>query len=215
MRLGYARVSTDDQNPNLQVDALRKAGCDKIFTDRGISGATIKRPQLDRCLKQLQRGDVLVVWKLDRLGRSLGHLIQTIDDLRTRGVGFQSLTEHIETNSAHGRLLLGLLGSLAEFERGLIAERMTAGRVAARVSADRPLGTYAELLEKSATSLRRMRGSVRPCRCHEPTQKALIGAPRPDDLSSKRLCYGFCRPRSSHFQCFRAASSPAEKEGSF
>jgi len=132
MRYGYARVSTDDQTPALQEDALAKAGCEKVFIDHGVSGVAIARPQLDRLLKKLQAGDVLVVWKLDRLGRSLGHLIQTIDALAARGVGFQSVTEAIDTSTAHGKLLLHLMGALAEFERSLMKERTAAGRAAAR-----------------------------------------------------------------------------------
>jgi DNA invertase Pin-like site-specific DNA recombinase len=131
-RIGYARVSTDDQTPALQLDALQRARCEKVFTDNGVSGVAIARPQLDRCLKQLKSGDTLVVWKLDRLGRSLGHLIQTIDALRARRVGFQSVTEAIDTSTAHGKLLLHLMGALAEFERSLMAERTAAGRAAAR-----------------------------------------------------------------------------------
>lgn len=90
MQYGYARVSTDDQSPNLQLDALRKAGCQRIFTDHGVSGAATKRPQLDRCLRILKSGDVLVVYRLDRLGRSLRHLLELADTLRNRGVGFVS-----------------------------------------------------------------------------------------------------------------------------
>lgn len=131
MKVGYARVSTDDQKPALQTDALHAAGCEKIFTDKGVSGAATTRPQLDRCLKVLKSGDVLVVWKLDRLGRDLAHLIETIDALRARDVGFQSLSEAIDTTSAQGKLLLHMLGALAEFERSLIAERTSAGRAAA------------------------------------------------------------------------------------
>jgi DNA invertase Pin-like site-specific DNA recombinase len=132
MKLGYARVSTDDQTPALQTDALRTAGCGKVYTDKGVSGAATKRPQLDRCLKALKAGDVLVVWKLDRLGRNLGHLITTIDALHARGVGFQSLSEAIDTTTPQGKLMLHMLGALAEFERALIAERTTAGLAAAR-----------------------------------------------------------------------------------
>src|SRR5258706_3931262 len=131
MKVGYARVSTDDQKPTLQTDALHATGCERIFTDKGVSGTATTRPQLDRCLTALKPGDVLVVWKLDRLGRNLAHLIETIDALRVRGVGFQSLSEAIDTTSAQGKLLLHMLGALAEFERSLIAERTTAGRAAA------------------------------------------------------------------------------------
>jgi DNA invertase Pin-like site-specific DNA recombinase len=132
MRVGYARVSTDDQNPALQTDSLRKAGCKTIFTDKGVSGAAIKRPQLDRCLKALQSGDVLTVWKLDRLGRSLAHLLELADELRSRGIGFASLSEHIDTTTPQGTLVFHLMGALAQFERSLIAERTAAGRAAAR-----------------------------------------------------------------------------------
>jgi DNA invertase Pin-like site-specific DNA recombinase len=118
MKVGYARVS----KPALQTDALRRAGCKTIFTDKGVSGAAIKRPQLDRCLKQLQRDDVLVVWKLDRLGRSLAHLLELADELRSRGIGFASLSEHIDTTTPQGTLVFHLMGALAQFERSLIAE---------------------------------------------------------------------------------------------
>ncbi len=132
MRIGYARVSTDGQDTALQVDALKAAGCGRIYQDKGISGAVTKRPQLDGCLKALKSGDVLVVWKLDRLGRSLGHLIETIDVLRARGVGFKSLSEAIDTTTPQGTLVFHLMGALAQFERSLIAERTAAGRVAAK-----------------------------------------------------------------------------------
>ena len=103
MKIGYARVSTDDQNPALQIAALKRAGCKRIFTDTA-SGASRKRPQLDKCLKALKAGDVLTVWKLDRLGRSLPHLVGVLESLKGQGVGFRSLTEAIDTESATGRL---------------------------------------------------------------------------------------------------------------
>src|SRR5215813_10317083 len=96
MKYGYARVSSDDQNADMQRAALRKAGCTKIFTDDGISGATTKRPALIRCLKKLKRGDTVIAWKLDRVGRNLRDLIGILDDLRERGVKFRSLTEHLD-----------------------------------------------------------------------------------------------------------------------
>jgi len=132
MKVGYARVSTDEQTTALQIDALKVAGCERIFQDKGVSGTVAKRHQLDRCLKSLQPGDVLVVWKLDRLGRSLAHLIETIDALRVRDVGFQSLSESIDTTTPHGTLVFHLMGALAQFERSLIAERTAAGRAAAK-----------------------------------------------------------------------------------
>jgi len=132
MLIGYARVSTDDQNLALQRDALSAAGCERVFEDQGISGTTRVRLGLDSALTALASGDVLVVWKLDRLGRSLLHLIDTLAALGERGVGFRSLSEAIDTGSAGGRLVFHLMGALAEFERSLIVERTTAGLKAAR-----------------------------------------------------------------------------------
>ena len=131
MLIGYARVSTDDQTLDLQRDALTTAGCDRILTDT-ISGATADRPGLAEALAYARPGDTLVVWRLDRLGRSLRHLIETVTELATRGVGFQSLTESIDTTSPGGKLIFHIFGALAEFERDLIRERTTAGLTAAR-----------------------------------------------------------------------------------
>lgn len=132
MLVGYARVSTADHNPALQLDALLGAGCQRLFTDEGVSGGAKRRPQLDQALAVLQPDDVLAVWRLDRLGRSLSHLIELIHDLGTRGIGFRSLSEGIDTTSAQGKLMLHILGALAEFERALIAERTRAGLTAAK-----------------------------------------------------------------------------------
>lgn len=132
MRYGYARVSTAEQNPALQLDALKGAGCDRIFTDEGISGTVAKRPQLDKCLKALKAGDELVVWKLDRLGRSLRHLLELAESLRGRGIGFKSLSESLDTTSHQGVLIFSIMGALTQFERSLIAERTAAGRTAAK-----------------------------------------------------------------------------------
>lgn len=131
MKIGYARVSTGEQNLDLQRHALKKAGCRQIFEDQ-VSGTVSRRPGLDRTLETLKHGDVLVVWKLDRLGRSLSHLIGLIQELGEKGVGFRSLSENIDTTTAGGRLMFHLMGSLAEFERALIAERTKAGIAAAR-----------------------------------------------------------------------------------
>ncbi len=131
MKYGYARVSTDDQTPALQLAALKKAGCKTVFKDEGLSGATTKRPALLRCLKRLRPGDVLIVWKLDRLGRSLRDLIAMLDDLRARGVKFRSLTEAIDTDTPTGRAMWQMIGVLAELERSLISERTRAGVTAA------------------------------------------------------------------------------------
>src|SRR6266851_9287495 len=130
MKIGYCRVSTDDQSPDLQLAALKRAGCRKIFTDKA-TGAHVKRPELTKCLKALKAGDVLVVWKLDRLGRSLRDLIALLDDLKTRGVAFRSLTESIDTATPTGRAMWQMIGILAELERSLIQERTKAGRAAA------------------------------------------------------------------------------------
>ena len=132
MKLGYARVSTEDQNTSLQLVALKKARCKIVFKDEGISGATTTRPALLRCLKKLEAGDTLIVWKLDRLGRSLRDLITMLDDLRARKVRFCSLTEAIDTETPTGRAMWQMIGVLAELERSLISERPRAGVKAAR-----------------------------------------------------------------------------------
>src|SRR6202049_652847 len=132
MKYGYARVSTDDQTPALQLAALKKAGCKTVFKDDGLSGATTKRPGLLRCLKKLEHGDTLIVWKLDRLGRSLRALITMLDDLKQRGVKFRSLTEAIDTETPTGRAMWQMIGVLAELERSLISERTRAGVKAAQ-----------------------------------------------------------------------------------
>ena len=128
--IGYARTSTSDQKLHLQQDALAAVGAAPVFTDQA-SGARTDRPGLERCLAELHEGDTLAVWKLDRLGRSLTHLVQVVADLRERGIHFRRLTESIDTGTPHGRLLFGLFGTLAEFERDLIKERIEAGRKAA------------------------------------------------------------------------------------
>ncbi len=129
--LGYARVSTAEQDPALQLDALEQAGCVRVFTDHA-SGSRVDRPQLVAVLDQLRAGDTLVVWRLDRLGRSLRHLIDTVTALDERGVGFRSVTEAIDTTTPGGRLVFHLFGALAEFERQLIRDRTLAGLAAAR-----------------------------------------------------------------------------------
>lgn len=129
--LGYARVSTVEQNADLQRDALKAAGCYRIFVDTA-SGKLDERPQLTAVLDQLRPGDTLVVWRLDRLGRSLRHLIETVTGLAERDVAFRSLTESIDTTTPGGRLIFHVFGALAEFERELIRERTVAGLAAAR-----------------------------------------------------------------------------------
>ncbi|MFU4343848.1 recombinase family protein [Pseudomonas aeruginosa] len=132
-RIGYARVSTDDQNLDLQLDALHRAGiADGCLYSDTASGKDAERKELAACLKALREGDTLVVWRLDRLGRSLPDLVRIIGELEKKGVGFESLTEKIETSSAAGKLVFHVFAALAEFERNLIRERTRAGLVAAR-----------------------------------------------------------------------------------
>lgn len=131
MRFGYARVSTQDQSTDLQLDALFAAGCEEVIQEK-VSGRSRARPELDSCLRTLRKGDVLVVWRLDRLGRSLKDLVDIIHGLEERQIAFQSLTENIDTSSAGGKLVFHLFGALAEFEHNLISDRTKAGLAAAR-----------------------------------------------------------------------------------
>ena len=131
MVIGYARVSTQDQNPDFQVDALEKAGCEQIFQEK-FTGKLRERPELSQCLRMLRKRDVLIVWKLDRLARSLKDLVEIVQDLNQREIGFKSLTEAIDTTSSSGRLVFHIFGALAEFEHDLIRERTKAGLEAAR-----------------------------------------------------------------------------------
>ena len=132
MKIGYVRVSTSDQNIDLQMDALEAAGCKEIFKDEGISGAAADRDGLSQAILAVGPGDVLVVWKLDRLGRSLSFLIDLIEKLKKDGAGFQSLTDGIDTTTTGGKLVFHIMGALAEFERDLISERTRAGLEAAK-----------------------------------------------------------------------------------
>jgi DNA invertase Pin-like site-specific DNA recombinase len=131
MFVGYARVSTQDQNPELQTDALKAAGCERIFEEKA-SGAQRDRPELAQAMDYVRKGDTLVVWKLDRLARSVKQLIETVEALEARGIGFKSLTESIDTTTSGGKLIFHIFGALAEFERSIIRERTTAGLRAAR-----------------------------------------------------------------------------------
>lgn len=154
MRIGYARVSTHDQNLDLQTDALRQAGCERIFTDRA-GGAQRDRPGLTEALSYVRPGDTLVVWRLDRLGRSLRDLVERVEQLRQRDVGFHSLHESVDTTGPVGRFVFHLFSALAEFERELIRERTQAGLAAARARGrvgGRPRAMTAEKL-KIATRL--------------------------------------------------------------
>lgn len=184
MNIGYARVSTLDQNLDLQTDDLRRAGCERIFTDKA-SGALASREGLGLALDFVREGDTLVVWKLDRLGRSVPHLITTINDLKVRGVEFRSLNEHFDTTGAAGQLMFNIFASFAQFERDLIRERTVAGIAAARARGrcggrkpkldaagieaglellkTRPLKDVAHILHVSESTVRRrvMHGVVR------------------------------------------------------
>ncbi|WP_420390688.1 recombinase family protein [Marinobacter sp.] len=131
MIIGYARISTQDENTEFQLDAIEKAGCEQIFQEK-FTGKLRERPELSHCLHVLREGDVLVVWKLDRLARSLKDLFEIVQDLHERGIGFKSLTEEIDTTSSDGRLVLNIFGALVEFEHDLIRERTIAGLRAAR-----------------------------------------------------------------------------------
>ncbi len=131
MKFGYARISTSEQNLDLQIDALKKAGCEEIFSEV-VSGAKTERKELDKLLSQVRADDVIVIWKLDRLGRSLKHLVMLVNDLVSEGVGLKSLNDPIDTTNPQGRLVFNIFASLAEFERDLISERTQAGLKAAR-----------------------------------------------------------------------------------
>lgn len=131
-KIGYVRVSDKDQSENLQIDALKLAGCDLIYGDHGVSGSIKTRIGLEEMLACLKSGDTLVVWKLDRLGRSTIHLLQLLSDLRDRDVDFQAITQGIDTTTAVGRMLYGQLAVFAEYERSLISERTKAGMAAAK-----------------------------------------------------------------------------------
>ncbi|NSZ02369.1 recombinase family protein [Agrobacterium tumefaciens] len=154
-RIGYARVSTVDQHLDLQRNALRLAGCNRIFEDHGVSGSNEQRGGLSSMLKALRRGDILVVWRLDRLGRSIIHLISMVESLKRRGIGFVSLTESIDTSSAGGQLIFHILAALAEFEKSLIRERTIAGIAAAKARGKlpgrRPALTEVQCMEIRAT----------------------------------------------------------------
>jgi len=155
MKIGYARVSSDDQSLDLQRDALRQAGCERIYEEKE-SGGKVDRPELLRLMEALRQGDTLVVWRLDRLGRSLKHLIETVEQLEAIGVGFQSVTEAIDTTTSGGKLVFHIFAALAEFERTLIRERTRAGLKAARArgrQGGRPL-TLSEDKRRMAQVLR-------------------------------------------------------------
>lgn len=152
MKIGYARVSTKDQNLDLQLDELRKVGCDKIYKDFGVSGSKATRPELDKMLGDLRSGDVVVIWKIDRLGRSLKDLVTLVEEFKKQDIGLQSLHDPIDTTTSHGMLIFSIFASLAEFERNVIRERTKAGLESARARGrigGRPKGLSQEAQKKS------------------------------------------------------------------
>lgn len=154
MFVGYARVSTLDQHEDLQIDALRQAGCERIFTDHA-SGAKASRPELDRMLDMLREGDVVVVWKLDRLGRSVQNLVDLMGRFQKANIGFRSLTEQMDTTTPGGVLIFNLFAALSQFERDLIRERTNAGLQAAR-SRGRKGGRPRKLTDRDVAMIRQL-----------------------------------------------------------
>ena len=185
MIIGYARVSTTEQNLDLQRDALKRAGCEKIIEDT-VSGGKVQRPGLERVHDALRSGDVLAVWRLDRLGRSLKHLIELMAELEAERIGFQSVTESIDTTTPGGKLVFHIFGALAEFERNLIRERTYAGLAAARARG-RKGGRRKKLGEKQravAVDLYRQLVRVR----HSPKTS----------MNKKRKMYNLCEHYKKH-----------------
>ena len=185
--IGYARVSTSEQDIALQCDALVAAGVTRIFEDRGVSGAKDERSGLNAALAFLREGDTLVVWKLDRLGRSMTHLLQTVAELEGRGVGFRSLTETIDTTTPTGRLVFHLFGALGQFERDLIRERTGAGLQAAAArgrKGGRPVALTSEKVARArlliASGLNVREAAVRVKVSKSALYMALKGNPEPN-----------------------------------
>ncbi|MEL7425664.1 MAG: recombinase family protein [Bacteroidota bacterium] len=151
MKFGYARVSTKEQNLSMQLDALQKEGCGRVFEEK-MSGAKADRPELQRLLDQLREGDVIVIWKLDRLGRSLRDLVNLVNEIQAKGAGLKSLHDSIDTSTPHGKLTFHLFAALAEFERDIISERTKAGLAAARArgrKGGRPPGLSKAAMDKA------------------------------------------------------------------
>ena len=225
MLIGYARVSTVDQNPELQLDALSAAGCGKVFVEKA-SGAKVGRVELIAALAYMRPGDTLVVWKLDRLARSIKQLITTVEDLKARGIGFRSLTEAIDTTSAAGELFFHIFGALAQFERSIIRERTNAGlaaasREAARAgasNASRPT-ISAPLSRCSATrrfpSGRRRSGSAFRCLPFTVTRpvcevELAAATPRPENRASIVRSVGKAGHGASSFAEARSLVGPSQ-----
>ena len=179
MKIGYARVSTTDQNLDLQTDALKEAGCKKIFSDRGVSGAKAERPGLDKALDQLRKGDILVIWKLDRLGRSLSHLLSIIEDLKQKGVDFASIQDGFDTSTASGKMVFSVIGAMAEYERNLTRERTMAGLASARA---------------------RGRKGGRPKQLDEGQVRVAIALANAGELTIKEICQQVGCSRSTYYR---------------
>jgi DNA invertase Pin-like site-specific DNA recombinase len=154
--IGYARVSTTDQNMALQLNALRDAGVDQVFRDQGVSGSTSARPGLDRCLAHLRDGDVLTVWKLDRLGCNTQHVLAVVDQLTSRGIGFRSITEGLHTDGPMGTAMLTIMGAFAQLERDTMIERTRAGLAAAAANG-RKGGRPRKIDDADAAKARKLR----------------------------------------------------------
>jgi DNA invertase Pin-like site-specific DNA recombinase len=154
--IGYARVSTVDQNMALQLDALREAGVDRVFRDQGVSGSTAARPGLGACLDHLREGDVLTVWKLDRLGRNTQHVLAVVDQLTSRGIGFRSITEGLHTEGPMGKAMLTIMAAFAQLERDTMIERTRAGLAAAAANG-RKGGRPRKIDDAAAAKARSMR----------------------------------------------------------
>lgn len=154
MKVGYARVSTRDQRLDFQRNALRRQGCSRVFQEK-TSGICRQRPALRSALRHLRRGDVLVVWKLDRLGRSLQHLMEILQELERRGIGFCSISDNIDTTTAIGKLVFHIIGAVAEFERSLISERTKAGMQVAKHQGQR-LGRTRRMSARQVELARRL-----------------------------------------------------------
>lgn len=187
MKRGYARVSTADQTLDLQLDALAGAGCQVVYRDQ-TSAVSVRRPGLARALAELRPGDVLVVWRLDRLARNIESLLSILSTLSTRGVAIESLTEAIETRTPGGQLLIHVLGALSQFERGLLRERVVAGMAAARLRGVR-IGRPAALRPEQAAMIRTMRADgaskgelARLFNCGRRTVQAVLQGERPYHL---------------------------------
>jgi DNA invertase Pin-like site-specific DNA recombinase len=187
MLIGYARVSTPSQSLDLQIDALVQAGCDKkrIFTDIA-SGSKTARPGLDKALDYAREGDILVVWKLDRLGRSLGHLIEVVRGLSDRGIGFKSIQESLDTTTSGGRLIFHVFGAIAEFERDLIRERTNAGLEAARARGKK--GGRKRVLNRQTNQYWKVIGSRQKPQCRRHLRDAKNLTSDLLSLHSSNLC---------------------------